>query len=153
MEGLGCEYWRRIRSGKARSKVRMISPRPSGRADWTGPKAGDALAVEYQIFWNFPKWESLKKLDLWMRGRTQSKDTLSLFIVHRTMHTVTTCSCLGLFTERRGKCKSLNDCLASEKTSHVSTPCATSHVCFYNGQENMVQPTINSVWYFLAINS
>ena len=42
---------RRSRSGRARSKVRMISPRPSGRADWTGPKTrGDALNVENLIF-------------------------------------------------------------------------------------------------------
>ena len=57
MEGLGCEKWRRIRSGKARSKVRMISPPPSGRADWTGPKAGDALTVKNLNFHNFLKLE------------------------------------------------------------------------------------------------
>jgi len=77
----------------------MISPPPSGRADWTGPKAGDALTVNNLIFSQLSQIREIlccaKSANLlsdhWKaRGRAlrwnQSKNLLSLFIIASSAH-------------------------------------------------------------------
>ena len=62
-------------------------------------------------------------LDLWMRGRTQSRDPFTFFIVLFVAQ-CTSCSCLRLFTGILGKCKSLNEShFASLPRRDLMSPC------------------------------
>ena len=129
MEGLGCEYWRRIRSGKARSKVRMISPRPGGHC---GRLDGAQSLPQTHSPWKIGFLGTLSNYrkspcQVWkvLIGLKQNFDTEQLYIL---------IFCYALFCDHPNASFPLlhwtkanlstflilQDCLASQKTSAVS---------------------------------